>query len=52
MVEQRRKDIVKEINNTQPEYKTGQCKPASAEEILKDILLQPNSLLPKLKTDY
>ena len=38
MIDQRRKEIIKEVREAQKEFHTGHCRKATPEEILKEIL--------------
>jgi hypothetical protein len=39
MIEHRRKELVKEVQEAQQEFQEGRCKPATSDEILKAISL-------------
>ncbi len=38
MIEQRRDELVKDIQEAQREFNNGQCEPASPDELMKEIL--------------
>lgn len=38
MIEQRRDELVKDIQKAQREFNNGQCEPASPDELMKEIL--------------
>jgi hypothetical protein len=38
MIYYRRKELVKEVHEAQQEYQEGRCRPATSEEILKELL--------------
>jgi len=38
MIDQRRKELVKEVHEARKEFQEGRCRQATSEEILKEIL--------------
>jgi hypothetical protein len=38
MIDQRRKELIKEVHEARIEFQEGNCRPATSEEILKEIL--------------